>query len=438
MNKIFGKSDAVIPVSESVLAQEVAHDFNHQTEQEHAFRFFVNLNATAFLVVAFAASGMSIADLMHIVVWVYLMLSLVLMVNIVSPITRWIDQSDWLKDTRLALSYLVYDCALAFILLANANADLVAPTEVAVAFVVMAGFISLAVSPRSIFEFVLGKAILFSVVAFVLIEDTEQNALMLFPVLLAFVLMSVPAYWIYLMRLRMTYQKVEQRHLMGRLQNETGLRERLMVYIGHDLRQPINALGMLLHAMPGSDQNLVEAKECVRSSKRLIGDIVQVADYQKELSRVDSEFSIQSLMDAIKLEYNFIAKQANCQLRFVDTRFTMLNDPALVGRILRNFVANAITHASASTILIGVRRRKASLDLLVLDNGIGVSDNESEAIFKEFVRAEKSALNPGLGLGLSIAKHYAEVCDAEIIFESNLGRGTMFGLRVPFKTAKLD
>ena len=424
--------------SNNLFSNEVNLDLNRQTEREHVFRFFININATAFLVVALAASGMGLSYLISIVAWVYLILSGVLLINIIPSVTRLIDQSKWLEKTRMALSYLIYDFCLAFILLVNAQAQLSAPIKTSIIIVVMASFISLAVSPRSIFEFILGKIILFIAVAIVVVAYSDDNIVILFPVLLAFILVSVPAYWIYLIRLKVTNHRVEQQSLIKRLKNETEIRERLMVYIGHDLRQPINALGMLLHAMPQQNQSLAEAKECVRASKRLIGDIVQLADYQKELKPANSEFSIQSLFDAIKLEFNFVAHQVNCEIRCVDTKLKIINDQTLIGQILRNFVGNAITHANASTILIGVKRRKTALDLLVIDNGDGIRDHEKEAIFDEFVSGEHSIHKPGFGLGLTIAQHYADVCDAKILFQSKQGKGTLFGLSVPFRNASLS
>ena len=402
-----------------------------QVEKEQAFRFLIYANAVAFLVIFLAANGLGVDALITVVVWVYSLFSIVLMVNLFSAVTQRLDRWKYFYALRLGLSYLIYDCALAGILLVNSFAAHSAPTPVAVMAIVMAGFMSLAISPRSIFELAIGKLILLIVSLFVLLTDPGGNVTLMFPLLIAFVLMSVPAYWIFVMRIRVMRQHLEQQHMMGQLQKETNLRERLLVYVGHDLRQPINALGMLLHALPKDDQNVIEAKECVRSSKRLISDIVQISDFEKELNTHHESFTLQSLFDSIKLEYSFAANQADCRLRLVDTSLAVNNDPKLVARIIKNFVANAITHAAGSTILIGVRRRTESIDILVIDDGPGINDADKVTLFDEFVKGESSSSKIGFGLGLAIAKHYANVCQAEILFTSVLGHGTMFGLRLP-------
>ena len=114
------------------------------------------------------------------------------------------------------------------------------------------------------------------------------------------------------------------------------------------------------------------------------------------------------------------------------------NDPKFVERIIKNFVANAIKHAEGSTILVGVRRRVHSIDILVKDSGPGITDADKTIIFNEFVKGESTCSDIGFGLGLAIAEHYAEVCKAEILFDSTLGKGTSFGLRLPIKNGNLN
>ncbi|MGH1543625.1 MAG: sensor histidine kinase [Arenicella sp.] len=402
---------------------------NSQVEEEHAFRFLVYVNAIAFVVIFLAANGLGVDELITIVTSAYSLFILALIINLSKYITAKLDSSKRFFAWRLGLSYLVYDCTLAGILLINAQSDQPAPTIVAVIIVVMAGFMNLTVNPRSISEFLSGKMILLTASLYALYIDPSDSMMMTFPLLIAFILMSISAYWIFVIRLRAMSQRLEQQYALNQLQVETDLRDRLMTYIGHDLRQPINAIGMLLHAMPQNDQNIIEAKECVRSSKRLISDIVQLADFHKELSASNELFSVQSLFDSIELEYSFAASQANCQLRFVRTRMELVNDYKYIARIIKNYVSNAIIHAAGSKILVGVRRRKHCIDILVIDNGPGISDSDKNRVFDEFVKGESSWQDIGFGLGLAIAKHYADVCNVEILFDSEQAHGSMFGLR---------
>ena len=118
-------------------------------------------------------------------------------------------------------------------------------------------------------------------------------------------------------------------------------------------------------------------------------------------------------------------------LRIVPTSIVVWNDQKLLTRIIKNFVSNAIVHAPNSDILLGVRRRKNHIDILVLDNGPGIRQQDHERIFKEFARGNSQMGEHGLGLGLAIASHFATVCGAEILLTSEPKAGTCIGLRLP-------
>ena len=435
IDRFFGSEFRGFVFDENLIAQSelINHQVELEVEKEHAFRFLIYVNVVSFIVIFLAANGLGVSELIKIIGWVFFLFSFVLVINVVDFIAKKIDQFKCAHSFRLGLSYLIYDFVLAGILLVNAFAIYSAPISIAVVAMVMGGFMSLVVSPRSMLEFFLGKSVLLAVSLYALSHAPGDSLTMMFPLLVAFILMTVPAYWLLSMRRRVLGQSLQQQQMLGQLQKETNLRERLLTYVGHDLRQPINALGMLLHALPEGDTNVIEAKECVRSSKRLISDIVQVSDVEKELNVHVESFAVQSLFDSIKLEYSFLANQADCELRIVDTSAVIHNDPKFVARIIKNFVTNAIIHAAGSTILVGVRRRRHSIDILVLDSGQGIPDEDKTIIFDEFVKGESSCSDIGFGLGLAIAKHYASECKAEILFDSTSGQGAMFGLRLPIK-----
>jgi len=70
---------------------------------------------------------------------------------------------------------------------------------------------------------------------------------------------------------------------------------------------------------------------------------------------------------------------------------------------------------------------------LIEDDGIGIPQEDQEAIFKRFVRlnSEKRPYVPGLGLGLTGVKTLVEAMEGEITLESQEGVGTRFKVRIP-------
>ena len=68
-------------------------------------------------------------------------------------------------------------------------------------------------------------------------------------------------------------------------------------------------------------------------------------------------------------------------------------------------------------------------EIQVIDQGIGVSDNEKAKVFYRFYQVEKSRTNhTGNGIGLAIAQQYAQIINAEIYISDNLPNGTIFHL----------
>ena len=75
------------------------------------------------------------------------------------------------------------------------------------------------------------------------------------------------------------------------------------------------------------------------------------------------------------------------------------------------------------------------LVLRVEDTGIGIAKADQERIFERFYKVDKSrSLDPkNTGLGLSIVKHIVELFHGEIQLESELGKGSIFTIRLPLK-----
>ena len=73
--------------------------------------------------------------------------------------------------------------------------------------------------------------------------------------------------------------------------------------------------------------------------------------------------------------------------------------------------------------------------LTVSDNGIGISEEDSERIFERFYRVDKSHSKEigGTGLGLSIVKHAARLHNATIDLQSKLNEGTIITVTFPLE-----
>jgi len=250
---------------------------------------------------------------------------------------------------------------------------------------------------------------------------------------IAYLLIAAMGYWIVTRR----REDIHMRSELTRLNRETAkardkanadfaLRQRLLSYIGHDLRQPISAARFILHNASGQTdaahtRNLVkEAEECIHSAGRMIEDLVQITHYNSSDIEVIPE---QIFVDAVLLQavrsYNASTTLSDVSLRYVPCSLRLNIDPELLSRIVNNLLRNARKHSGAKAALLGVRRRATGAEIWVVDNGRGLSS------------ARENQDTKGLGIGLEISKQLAQACGANLELVSIPGRGTCCRLKIP-------
>jgi CheY-like chemotaxis protein/anti-sigma regulatory factor (Ser/Thr protein kinase) len=144
-------------------------------------------------------------------------------------------------------------------------------------------------------------------------------------------------------------------------------------------------------------------------------------------------FPVQRVLDVLGTRYAALAHGKSLSFRVRPSSEVVRADAALLERVLGNLVANAIRYTHEGGVLVGCQRRAGDLLISVWDTGIGIPEAQHERIFEEFFQLgnpERDRKN-GLGLGLPIARRMARLLGTELELDSELGRGSRFGLRVP-------
>lgn len=106
-----------------------------------------------------------------------------------------------------------------------------------------------------------------------------------------------------------------------------------------------------------------------------------------------------------------------------------------LNQLITNLIDNAIKYTDQQDGLVQLQlSRLGSMALIeVHDNGIGISKDESQRIFERFYRVEKARSRDlgGTGLGLAIVKHIAQSHMGSVSVESQLGKGSIFSVKIP-------
>ena len=113
----------------------------------------------------------------------------------------------------------------------------------------------------------------------------------------------------------------------------------------------------------------------------------------------------------------------------------MINaDKDAVIEALINIISNAIKYShDEKEITISIARRDGFVALGVSDKGIGISNEDTEQIFKPFYRTQEGKIHGsgGAGLGLAIVKHVMDAHGGKVEVESTTGKGSTFTLLFP-------
>ena len=103
----------------------------------------------------------------------------------------------------------------------------------------------------------------------------------------------------------------------------------------------------------------------------------------------------------------------------------------LMMQVWINLLNNAIKFTpKGGRICLSLRELEDYLEVLVEDNGIGMTQEEVAHVFQKYYQGDRSRSAKGLGLGLSIAKRIVELSDGEISLTSKLGQGTCFCVKL--------
>jgi signal transduction histidine kinase len=174
----------------------------------------------------------------------------------------------------------------------------------------------------------------------------------------------------------------------------------------------------------------------VRSTQGLFENIVEWTRLESGLiAGVPSAAPVGEILAPLAREFASEAERRGLRLRCVPSRLDLACDPALVRRILRQLLDNALKFTPNGGIVLGARRNGPMLRLVVADAGIGIPLDQQDFIFTENGQLDAGREAGGLGLGLAIARRLAELAGHTLRVRSRLGRGSTFWVEVPLAGA---
>ena len=243
---------------------------------------------------------------------------------------------------------------------------------------------------------------------------------------------------------RLTLEKNLAEKLRRETQEQSRLRSRFFTAANHDIRQPLQAIGIYIQLLRKSDdpktQAIVEQlSKTTQGLQTLVGQILEVSKLETGHTKVNIEpLKLSTLLEELALEFEPIAKDKGLNFRLKNLDVNVCTDAQLLTRAIRNLITNAIAYTEKGEIVLAARRvggRRVSI--CVVDSGIGIEKAEQKKIFDTFYRSENTRSQvEGYGLGLSIVKVICDQLQLKLSLGSHPGRGSIFRIELPIHEAE--
>lgn len=217
--------------------------------------------------------------------------------------------------------------------------------------------------------------------------------------------------------------------------------------ISHELKTPINVIlcaAQLLESKKVDNYNINNKNNTIDiikdNSYRLIRLINNIIDVEKgevdELTLNLKKDNLVSLIEDIVTSVIPYAKRKELNLIFdtEEEEIIMDMDIEKIERIILNLLSNAIKFSNENgNIYIRIMLNNDDVDIVVEDEGIGISKDDIPYIFDKFIQVDNTfnRKNEGSGIGLAIVKSFIEIHNGKIMVESQVGKGTKFIVKLP-------
>ena len=214
--------------------------------------------------------------------------------------------------------------------------------------------------------------------------------------------------------------------------------------MSHEMRTPMNVIsGMLLVVnMKGIPDNLKSHIEKINTASNhlleMINDVLDISGMEHGIFKLNNEeFDTSAMFSELYKKAEYSALQKNQVLHFnLDPAIphTLKGDEKRLKQAISNLLANAIkfSHDNDEVIFnVKVKSKddkKITLQFEVIDNGIGILEDQQKNLFTIFEQADGSITRKhgGIGIGLSLSKRIIEMMDGDIWVESEPDKGTKF------------
>ncbi len=220
------------------------------------------------------------------------------------------------------------------------------------------------------------------------------------------------------------------------------LRFRFFLNVSHEIRTPLTLIKGAIDRLQDKSKDEKELTRIKRNTDRLITIVNEVLDFKK-LEKTNIEVKnqyfdlkrfIESTVDAFRLRED----KCKVNLKIPSHPVWIESSKELIETILYNLLSNAIKFShEGGKVDVSLAVTDEACKISVQDYGVGIAEEEQSLIFDRFYQVPENN-NYGAGIGLSLVKEFATRLNGKILLESELGKGSVFCLVLPFDAQRTE
>lgn len=212
--------------------------------------------------------------------------------------------------------------------------------------------------------------------------------------------------------------------------------------VSHELRTPMSVIMAQCEYTLDEERTPQEYERALRLIRRqgrkmtkLINDMLDFVRLERRGTNYQIEkLNLSALVNSVCEDMSLIRERGISLEHEVEDEIWVDGNPALLSRLLSNLISNAYRYGKDDGhIKVRLKKSQDEVTLSVSDDGIGISREDKEKIFRRFYQADSSRTGSGTGLGLSMVKEIASFHGVSMSVESEPGKGSEFTFHLPVK-----
>ncbi|MHA8073352.1 PAS domain-containing sensor histidine kinase [Aquirufa sp. HETE-40SA] len=217
------------------------------------------------------------------------------------------------------------------------------------------------------------------------------------------------------------------------------LKTRFVSMASHEFRTPLTSIlgsATLIEKyakaedQPKREQHINRIKSSVSHLTEILEEFLSVGKLEDgKLEIHPTEFTMRPFLLDIVSDFSTYHQAIRLEM---DDDFNCLQDASILRKVIFNGLSNALKF-SQKEVVLRVVQRDTTVEFIIIDQGIGISEEDQKHLFERFFRGGNATVIQGTGLGLHLVDRYMRLLGGSVQIKSELNKGTELHIQFPMR-----